>query len=76
MFQREIFINKKDKSAKMPNPCLSCCSIGRARRDSNPRQTWYRKPPLYPTELRAHIDIFSLRDDNVSITHYTVFQPK
>lgn len=29
----------------------------RARRDSNPRQTWYRKPPLYPTELRAH-DMF------------------
>ncbi len=37
----------------------------RARRDSNPRQTWYRKPPLYPTELRAH-DKFL----NVSISNY------
>lgn len=25
-----------------------------AWRESNPRQTRFRKPPLYPTELQAH----------------------
>ena len=26
-----------------------------ARWESNPRRTWFRKPPLYPTELQAHL---------------------
>ena len=30
-----------------------------AWRESNPRQTRFRKPPLYPTELQAHICLFN-----------------
>ena len=30
-----------------------------AWRESNPRQTRFRKPPLYPTELQAQICLFN-----------------
>jgi len=48
---------KGSKQRLLGNPGKAAVAVvfWRTRRDSNPRKTRFRKPPLYPPELRVHV---------------------
>ena len=51
---QKVFLKEKRQGKNITLTLVIIDFTKRAQRDSNPRQTWYRKPVLYPTELWAH----------------------